>query len=86
MSTRTVRLDEETEKVLHQIVQITGLSVSSVLKKGVLALREDIGRHPQRLPYDVYKELDLGPGGYASAPSTESRRGVREAIRKKLKK
>ena len=86
MSTRTVRLDEETEKVLHQIVQITGLSVSSVLKKGVLALREDIGRHTQRLPYDVYKELDLGPGGYASAPSTESRRGVREAIRKKLKK
>lgn len=86
VSTRTVRLGEETEKILHQIVQITGLSVSSVLKKGLLTLHEDLGRHTQRTPYDVYKELDLGPGGYAIAPSTESRRGVREAIRKKLKK
>jgi hypothetical protein len=26
-------------------------------------------------PYDLYARLDLGPGGYASAPSTETRRG-----------
>lgn len=84
MSTRTVRLDEETEKILQQIVQMTGLSVSSVLKKGVRALHDDIGRYARRTAYEVYKELDLGPGGYAIAPSTESRRGVREALRKKL--
>jgi hypothetical protein len=34
--------------------------------------------------YDIYRELDLGPGGYSSVPSTETRRGVREAILKKL--
>jgi hypothetical protein len=34
--------------------------------------------------YDIYHELDLGPGGYSSAPSTETRRGAREAILKKL--
>lgn len=83
---RTVRLDEETKKVLPQIVQISDLSISSVLKKGLMALRDNLERHTQRTPYDVYKELDLGPGGYAIAPSTESRRGVQAAVRKKLKK
>ena len=33
---------------------------------------------------DIYEELDLGEGGYAVAPSTEARSGVREAIRRKL--
>lgn len=37
-------------------------------------------------PYDFYEQLDLGPGGYASVPSSESRRGVAEALRKKLRK
>jgi tetratricopeptide (TPR) repeat protein len=38
----------------------------------------------QRVPYDIYAELDLGPGGYATAPSTDIRHGVREAIKRKL--
>jgi hypothetical protein len=86
MSIRTVRLDEETEQVLHQIIRVTGLSVSAALKKGLLALREDMAKHAQHLPYDIYQELDLGPGGYATAPSTATRRGVQEALRKKLRR
>jgi hypothetical protein len=86
MSTRTVRLDEETEEVLHQIVRITGMSISTAFKKGLLALREEVARHAQRTPYDIYKELDLGPGGDAIAPATQVRGGVREALRKKLKR
>jgi hypothetical protein len=38
----------------------------------------------RRTPYEIYKELELGPGGYAIVPSTETRRGVREAICRKL--
>lgn len=86
MSTRTVRLDEETEEVLLQIVQVTGMSISAAFKKGLFALREEISHHVQRVPYDIYKELDLGPGGYAIASSTQTRRGVQEAIRKKLRR
>jgi hypothetical protein len=41
---------------------------------------------PERAAYEIYEELDLGPGGYAVAPSTETKRGVKEAIRKKLKR
>ena len=86
MGSRAVRLDDETEKALTQIVQATGLSVSAAMKKGLLVLRNDVAREAQRIPYDVYKELDLGPGGYAVAPATQTRRGVRAVIRRKLRR
>ena len=86
MGIRTVRLDEDTEKVLAQIVTVTGLSVSAAMKKGLRVLRNDVVGEARRVPYDVYKELELGPGGYAVAPATQSRRGVRAAIRRKLRR
>ena len=86
MGIRTVRLDEETEKALAEIVTVTGLSVSAAMKKGLLVLRKDMAREAQRIPYDVYKELDLGPGGYAVGPATQTRLGVRTAVRRKLRR
>jgi hypothetical protein len=83
MASRTVRLDDDTEKILEQLVAGTGLSISAVFKQGILALRDKIAAKPDRTAYDVYRELDLGPGGYASAPSTETRRGAREEILRK---
>jgi hypothetical protein len=84
MGMRTVRLDDEAEKALAQIRQLTGLSVSGAFKRGLLLLRDDLVQQAQRMPYDIYTELDLGSGGYAIAPSTDTRRGVREAIKRKL--
>ncbi len=86
MGIRTVRLDEETEKALEQIVRVTGLSVSGAMKKGLLVLRNEVAREVRRVPYDIYKELDLGLGGYAIAPATQTRRGVQAAIRRKLRR
>lgn len=86
MGMRTVRLDNETEKSLEEIRKATGLSISAVLKRGILAFREEVYHKASRTPFDVYSELDLGAGGYAVAPSTEVRRGVREALRKKHRK
>ncbi len=83
MATRTVRLDEDSEEILEELVQDTGLSISAVFKQGLLALRERVAEQPHRTAYEIYEELDLGPGGYAIAPSTETRRGVREALRRK---
>lgn len=83
MASRTVRLDEDTEEVLEQLVKGTGLSSSAVLKQGLLVLRDHLAAHPQRTPYEIYKELDLGPGGYGVASSAEAKRGVQEAIRRK---
>ncbi len=83
MTTRTVRFDEETEKVLEKVRAATGWPISEVLKRGVRALRDRVRSKPARLPYDVYKELDLGPGGYAIASSQDTRAGVRLALKRK---
>jgi hypothetical protein len=83
MGLRTVRLDDETERVLDQVRRKTGWSVSATLKRGVLVLREGISRSSRQSAYDIYRRLDLGPGGYAVAPSTETRRGVQLALKRK---
>jgi len=84
VATRTVRLDDEAEAALQQIRNATGLPISEALKQGLHALRERVSQEATRTPYDIYRTLDLGPGGYASVPSTETRRGVLRAIKKKL--
>ncbi len=84
MAVRTVRLDEDSEKILRQLVEESGESISTVLKQGLLALQDRSSGASRSTAYEIYEELDLGPGEYAVAPSTESRRGVQEAIRRKL--
>jgi hypothetical protein len=86
MATRTVRLDAEAEKALQEVQAATGLAISEALKRGLHALQERVRREAGRTPYDVYQELDLGAGGSAIAPSTDTRRGVREAIRRKVRR
>ena len=86
MATRTVRLDDEAEAALQQIRDLTGLPISEALKQGLQSLRQRVGEESQRTPYDLYRQLDLGPGGYASAPSTDTRRGMAAALRKKRRR
>jgi len=74
------------EKILDQLVEGTGLSISALLKQGLLALKDQMSPQPQRAPYEIYEELDLGSGGYAVAPSIETRRGIQAAIRRKLER
>jgi hypothetical protein len=86
MGIRTVRLDDETEKVLAQVTKKTGWSVSAALKQGILILRDKVGRSSPQSAFEIYRRLDLGPGGYALAPSTETRRGTQIALRRKLRR
>ena len=83
MALRTVRLDDEAEKALKQVTKRTGWSVSATLKRGVLVLNEKVGIHSQQSALEIYRRLDLGPGGYAIAPSTETRRGMQLALTRK---
>jgi len=84
MATRTVRLDAETEKVLQEVREATGLPISEAFKRGLRSLQEQVRHETGRTPFDIYRQLDLGPGGYAIAPSTEIRRGVAQALKRKL--
>jgi hypothetical protein len=86
MAIRTVRLDDEAEATLRQIREATGLPISEALKQGLRSLKQQVQNASGQRPYDLYEKLDLGPGGYASAPSTETRSGVATALRKKLRK
>ena len=86
MATRSVRLDDEAEAVLQQIRDVTGLPISEALKQGLQSLKQRVGEESQRRPYDLYQLLEIGPGGYAVAPSTDTRRGVVTALRKKLRR
>lgn len=86
MAIRTVRLDHEAEATLRQIREATGLPISDVLKQGLRSFKQQVRDAAVQRPYDFYERLELGPGGYASAPSTETRCGVAAALRKKLRK
>jgi hypothetical protein len=86
LATRTVRLDAEAEKALQEVREATGLPISEALKRGLRSLQDQVRRQAGRAPYDIYRELDLGAGGYAIAPSTETRTGVRKALQRKLRR
>jgi len=86
MAIRTVRLDNEAEATLREIREATGLPISEALKQGLRSLSQQVRNTSGQHPYDLYEQLDLGPGGYARVPSTETRRGVDMALRKKLRK
>lgn len=86
MATRTVRLDDEAESALKEVREATGLPISEALKRGLRSLREQVRNRASLTPYDIYSELDMGPGGYAIAPSRDTKRGVRQALRKKLQR
>jgi hypothetical protein len=84
MATRTVRLDEESEKVLDEVRAATGLPISEAFKAGLRSLQLQLKNgEGARSSYDIYRELDLGPGGYAIGPSTDSRAAVRNLLKEK---
>ena len=83
MAVRTVRLNSAEEQVLADLQAQTDQSVSEIIKHGIRAYHAKIQRQPPKTAYEIYKELDLGPGGYAIAPASQSKEAVKEIIRKK---
>ncbi|HLF12283.1 MAG TPA: hypothetical protein VJA26_13835 [Gammaproteobacteria bacterium] len=83
MGTRTVRLDEEAEQELARLRKLTGLSISEVLKRGLLVYRAQVFKETTERPYAVYSRLDLGDGGYARGSATEAKSAVVNLIKRK---
>lgn len=84
MATRTVRLDDEAEAALQEIRDATGLPISEALKEGLRTLRAQVEERAATSPFDVYRSIDIGPGGETLSSSANVREGVVKAIRKKL--
>jgi hypothetical protein len=83
MPTRTVHLDDEAEAILARLRQLTGSSISELLKRGSTAYEVQALAEAFRRPYDIYRELDLGRGGEATAPARDAKTAVADAIRNK---
>jgi len=83
MATRTVRLDDESERLLDELQRETGESVSTLLKRGLVALSDATRGQSGRTPFSIYAELDLGPGGHARAPSRLSKQSIRGVLQAK---
>ena len=84
MATRTVRLDPEAERTLAWLTRATGLSISEVLKRGLMSYKAvALNATAARSPYELIRSLDLGPGGYARFPATDAKSAVKRAILRK---
>jgi hypothetical protein len=80
MSTRTVRLDDESERLLQELQEASGESVSAVLKRGLVALREATRERVASEPYRVYEQLELRSGGHARAPARKAKQRIRGVL------
>ena len=83
MGIRTVRLDERDEETLAELRDRTGLSISEVFRRGLQAYAESVHYEMAETPYDVFRRLDLGPGGYAVAPATQAKTAIVTVIGEK---
>lgn len=83
MSVRTVFLDDDDEATLAALCEQTGLSISDVLKQGLESYAEAMRKAAASKPIDVFRRLDLGPGGYARAPARDAKATIVEAVGKK---
>jgi hypothetical protein len=87
MSARTVRLDEQSERILEEVRRARGLSVSAAFKQGLVALRDAIHQEgPSREPYEIYAAIDLGPGGYLRAGARRAKAEISRSLRDKTRR
>lgn len=62
------------------------LTTNGVDQQARRSLKQQVRVAARHRACHIYQRLDLGPGGYSIAPSTDTKRGVAMAIRKKLRK
>jgi len=85
MSTRSVRLDDEAEKALDDIVIRTGMSISDAIKQGLISYREIAMKTAMKRPADFFKSFDLGEGGDAFGAARNSKTLLKNKIKNRVR-
>lgn len=85
MGTRSVRLDDDAEMALNDIMDRTGLSISEAIKEGLLEYQLKAIEISKKKPSDFFSKFDLGKGGYALAPAKNSKSAIKEKLRNRRK-
>jgi hypothetical protein len=83
MSLKTVRLDADAERDLAAIQRATGCSASAALKAGLARVRSELDRSSSARPFEIYQQIELGPGGYARAPARRAKQAIRAVLKAK---
>jgi hypothetical protein len=83
MGVRTVRLDQEAEKMLFIVMQETGMSISAAVKKGLRLLEENLPKQ-KHSPYEIYQQLNIGRGNPRAPHARDAQKVLREAFKQKL--
>ena len=86
MSKRAVRLDDNSKRLPAELRERTGLSISSVLKRGLEAFAEVAPSRQHRTPWEIYRELDIGPGSGSTDGAENAKSQVADVIRKKWRR
>jgi len=83
---RSVRLDEEAESALAEIIERTGVTISEAIKIGLLERRDSARKMRKKSPSDFFASFDLGGGGYTIANARESKDALKTKLKNKLKR
>jgi hypothetical protein len=83
VSTRSVRLDEEAESALAEIINRTGVSISEAIKIGLIEYRNSARKTRKKSPSDFFASYDFGEGGYTIAPARKSKAALKAKLKNK---
>lgn len=86
MATYTIELDARAEAILKKIMALTGCDEATAIQHALLDLEKAFEPPVMPEPYDVYRQLNLGEGGYTECPSDQSRQGVLEVLQRKQRR
>lgn len=86
MRLRTVRLDQNSESALQDIIKLTGLPASEIFRESIIVYKDRLTeQQPKKTPYEIYLSLGDIPGSKDIPPASESRKNVQKILNKKLK-
>ena len=85
MGTRSVRLDDEAEKALDEIINVTGISISDAIKRGLIEYRDKALAAANKKPADFFENFDLGDGNYAIGEARDAKYLLKEKLLEKRK-
>ena len=87
MGTRTVRLDDESERILAEVRKAKKLTVSAALKEGLVALSDSLASdEPAQTPYSIYRTIDLGGGGRSRTAARNAKSTIQAILRRKTRR
>jgi hypothetical protein len=86
VGTRSVRLDEEAESALAEIIDRTGASISEAIKMGLVECRDSARKTRKKSPSDFFASYEFGEGGYTIAPARNSKAALKAKLKNKTNK